>query len=190
MIPLPPAWQPVLPGAAAAGALLVVAAAGFPLALSAVRSLEGARRVRAQIADAALLAARLPAEQEGLKDAEARSLALKRRLGSGASVAHVLETLRKHAKAMQVELAVVQPNANDEPDALWRAGEDLAFRGVPLSLQLTGRYRQIGEFLGALNETSFLSSVRSYSLVPVGASDPRLRAEVSLLVYLTERAAS
>jgi Tfp pilus assembly protein PilO len=66
-------------------------------------------------------------------------------------------------------------------------GEGLTLREVPLTLQLTGRYRHIGEFLAGLAEEPFAVAVRSLTMARAETSRTQVRAELLLMVYLADK---
>ena len=146
--------------------------------------------LKVKMADAQALAAQRPAYEAALQDAEQRYQALEHRVGNGQSVGKILELLGAQAKTHRLELTVVQP----APDQLQAAravtlGPELTLREVPLTLQVSGRFRQIGEFLGGLQEAPFLSSVRTLTMAKPQAESSLLRAELVLTVYVAERGA-
>ena len=145
--------------------------------------------LRVKTADAHLLASRLPDEECALTEAQARYGALERRIGEGQSVARILETLGQQVKDQRLELVAVQPREEDQAASrTLTVGPALTLHEVPLRLQLTGRYRQIGEFLGGLSHTPFMSSVRELRMRKPEADSAILQADLVLAVYLAKDA--
>lgn len=188
-VQLEPRQQLLLGGTAALVALVLMVFVYLPVVARI-----GERRVRltdlrVKTADAHLLAARLPEEERALAETQARSRAFERRVVEGQSVARILETLGQQAKDRRLELIAVQPREEDqnEPRTL-TLGPELTFQEVPLRLQLTGRYRQIGEFLGGLSHAPFMSSVRELRMRKPEVDSATLQADLLLVVYLAEDA--
>lgn len=143
--------------------------------------------LRVKTADADLLASRLPNEERALTEAQTRYRALERRIGEGQSVARILETLGQQAKDRRLELVAVQPREEDQAASrTLTLGPALTLQEVPLRLQLTGRYRQIGEFLGRLPDVPFIGSVQELKVTKPDATSAQLRADLVLAVYLAE----
>ena len=141
-------------------------------------------------ADAQALAAQRPTTEAALRDAQQRYRTLEDQVGSGQSVGKILELLGAQAKAHRLELTVVQQAPDELQARVVTLGPELTLREVPLTLQVSGRYRQIGEFLGGLQEAPFLSSVRTLTMAKAQAESPTLRAELVLAVYLAERSSA
>ena len=177
------------------GALVALVLAARFLYLPVVARI-GERRValtdlRVKTADAHLLAARLADEERTLTEAQAQHRALERRAGGGQSVARILETLSQQAKDHRLELVAVQPREEDESETrTLTLGPELTLQEIPLRLQLTGRYRQIGEFLGGLIHTPFISSVRELRMRKPEAGSATLQADLVLAVYLAKEPGS
>ena len=154
----------------------------------------GERRVsltdlRIKTGDAHLLAARLSEEERALADAQVQSRSLERRAGGDQSVARILETLSQQAKDHRLELVAVQPREEEESETrTLQLGPELTLQEIPLQLQLTGRYRQIGEFLGGLIHSPFISSVRELRMRKPEAGSATLQADLVLAVYLAKDA--
>ena len=142
------------------------------------------QELQVKTADAGTLVSRLPKEHAALQDVQGRSRALASRVGERQSVARILETLSRQAKAGQLELVTMQPRAGESGKHLLNFGPELTLSEVPLTLQVTGRYQALGEFLGQLSEAPFLSSVRTLSMTRPDAAHPELRADLVLVVYL------
>ena len=176
---------------------LVLGAAGTVLALvlqvrfllmpgvARLRESRGAlQELQAAIASTGALVSRLPKEQAALQDVQGRSRALASRVGERQSVARILETLSRQAKAGQLELVTMQPRAGEGGKRLLSFGPELTLSEAPLTLQVTGRYQALGEFLGRLSDAPFLSSVRTLTVTKPDAARPELRADLVLVVYL------
>ena len=145
------------------------------------------RDLRVKIADAQELAEGVPIQEAALQQAQERYRGLERRIDTGQSIARILETLRRQAKDHALELVAVQPRAGANGQPTITIQPDLILRETPLTLQLTGRYRQVGEFLGELLNAPFLASVRTLTVTKPDAQHPRLRADLVLALYLSER---
>ncbi len=125
------------------------------------------------------------AHVEALERARAGFDPWKARVGTDQSVARVLEELTQRAGQRHLELVAVQPKAEEAPRVLSVSG-GLTVREMPVHLRLTGRYRQIGEFLGTLRGGRFLAAVRRIALARSEEGGAVLNAEVDLLIYLQE----
>lgn len=146
----------------------------------------GLTDLRVKSADARLLSERLPQEERALTQVREQYHALETRVGHGQSVARILETLSQQAKDHRLELALVQPREEDDEQRVTPLGPHLSLREVPLTLQLTGRYRQVGEFLGKLPDVPFIGSVQELKVTKPDATSAQLRADLVLAVYLAE----
>lgn len=152
----------------------------------------GDRRTRlkdlqSKIADARGLTEQLPSQEAALQQVKTRYETLVNRIGKGqAVVARALETLSVRAKDHRLELVAVQPRESDGGQRTITLGQELTLREVSLTLQLTGRYRQVGEFLGGLADDPLLASVRTLGMAKAHTVGTTLRADVGLAVYLTE----
>ena len=144
--------------------------------------------LRVKIADAHVLISQRQAYEAALQEVRKRYRALvEHRVGAEQSVARVLDALSEEAKAHRLELVATQPQTVEGEQHLLALGQGLVLREVPLTLQLSGRYRQVGEFLGALRDASFIASVQKLTLAKAEANSSKLRADISLAVYLPER---
>ena len=142
-----------------------------------------------KIADAQVLTQQFPAQQAALAQAREAYKALFARVGDGQSVARILEELSQEAKTHRLELSTVQPRSNEEDQGVLTVGPDLALREVPLTLQLKGRYQQVGEFLGRFPNAPFIASVRKFRMTKPQAESAQLEASLDLVMYLVERSA-
>ena len=185
-IRLEPRQQLFLGGAGGVLALTFAARFLFVPALAAI----GARRatlrdLEVKTADAGVLISQLPQHQAALEQAqESYRAVVERRVGQGQSVARILDTLSRDAKAQRLELVTVQPRAGENEKRLVVLGPELTVSEVPLTLQVTGRYRSLGEFLGKLPDAPFLSSVRQLTVTKPNTVRAELRADLVLAVYL------
>ena len=143
------------------------------------------QELRVKRADAHIVMERLPAQEARLQTAQAQYRELERRVGRDQSPARVLEQLSEQAKRHRLELTAVQSQPGETASRLFTLGP-LTLREVPLTLHVTGRYRMLGEFLGALPQAPFLSSVRSLTVTKSDAEDTALQATLVLAVYLAE----
>ena len=141
--------------------------------------------LRAKAAEAAMLVPQRAALEGGLQRAQDRSQSLEARVRDQ-SVATILEALSREAKAHYLELTVVQESAPDV-ERVVRFGPHLALREVPLRVHLRGRYRQVGEFLGALRAAPFLAAVREAEIVKSVEQFGQLTADLQLVVYLADK---
>lgn len=178
----------------AAGALLILALAGRTMMWPLIRSIddryEQLRSLQVRIADARLLLDRRGEQEAALREAQSRYQASARRVGTERSIAKILEALNGLAKAHRLELVAVQPRAEEESRPMAALASGLTLREIPLTLRVTGRYRQLGEFLGSLSGAPFLSSVRRFALTKPQAGSLALHAEMVLAVYLVEKGSS
>jgi len=143
------------------------------------------KELAANIADAKLLAERLPQEQAALDQTRERYRSLvERRIDRGLSLARVLETLSAQAQDRRLELVAMQPNTSDKTMASIELGQELRLEQTLLTLGLAGRYRSIGEFLGWLQQAPFVASVRTLTLSRPEDNTLRVHADVELAVYL------
>ena len=147
--------------------------------------------LRVKIADAQVLAGQLPGQEQALQLArEHYGDALESWIGKEQSVARILERLSAQAKDHRLELVAIQPRAEDHEPRVVILGPEVTLREVPLTLQLTGRYRQLGEFLGDLPTAPFLASIRELKMTKPQADRAELRTDLVLAVYLSEGATS
>jgi Tfp pilus assembly protein PilO len=114
---------------------------------------------------------------------------LRHQVGEGQSIARILETLSQQAKRHRLELVAVQPPIEEEEPRRVGVGAEMILRELPLSVHVTGRYRQIGEFLGALSHAPFLSSVRHVRMMKPQADRATIQADLALVVYLADAGA-
>ena len=164
------------------------------LYLPAIATIEARRAtlqdLKVKIADAQVLTAQLPDHQAALRDAQERYRALESRLGAGQSVARVLEALSAEAKDHRLELAALKPRTDERERRVFALSPEMLLTEMPLTLQLTGRYRQLGEFLGGLRDAPFVASVQELKITKPEAGHAQLQADLVLAVYLAERAAA
>ena len=140
--------------------------------------------LRVKIADARALMERLPAEEAALADATTRYQLLERRIGGEQSMARILEALGRQAKAHHLELATVQSRTEAHDERTVTLGQGMTLREVPLTLQLTGRYRQLGEFFSELPTAPYVAAIKRLRVTRPDAETPRLQADLTLAVYL------
>jgi Tfp pilus assembly protein PilO len=144
--------------------------------------------LQVKLADARALAEQLPQEEEALRAVQARDEAMERRLGEGQSVARILEALGAEVKARRLELITLQAKEEGAEPVMVVVDPSLTLRAIPLSLKLSGRYQQIGAFLSGLSDAPFLASVQRLTMRRSAADNPLLRADVELIVYLSQAA--
>jgi len=180
--------SPQLKAAAPLGLTLAAVIVGVKLLVlpSAVRL--QARRAELQALDAQVLQARemqtQQAPQRALwEQAKPRYDAAIDRVGGGQSIAKILDTLDAQAKERGLELVATQPKRQGDAAGLaW--GPGLSMRELPLSLQLHGHYKQLGEFLAWMPQAPFVSAVRKLTISKQTSGG--LLAELELAVYLRE----
>ena len=148
------------------------------------------RDLQVKHADAQGLAAQLSAQEAAVQQARERSRALERRIDAGQSMARILETLKLQAEQHELELTAVKPRAEEHHRQLLSVGPELTLRETPLTLQLTGSYQQLGEFLGGLANAPFRAFTRTLTVTKPEAGSAKLRADLVLAVYLAERPSS
>ena len=109
------------------------------------------------------------------------------RLNPTQSLAEALTMLSSLATRDHVSLVVQQPPTT-RAELRWQLAHTRTFRDVPLTLELTGRYRNIAEFLGALSEMPLLNAVRHITLDPKDAltATGGLRATVEVSVFVPQ----
>lgn len=172
--------------ATALGALLVFRWLYLPLFAALRDRYARVQELQVKIDDVQLLKRQQPTQERALVQMTARYTTLERQVGTGQSVARILETLSQQAKHHRLELVAVQPPAEDSEPVHLRLGPEMALQAVPLTVHLTGRYRQVGEFLGELSHASFLSSVRRLTITRPNAERATLQADLVLFVYLAK----
>ena len=147
------------------------------------------RDLNTQIAGARALAAQPQDEELAARRLQARRRALEGRIGRDQSVARILEELRLQATHHQLGIVVLQHHSENEPQSrLVRLGPSLPMREIPLHVQVTGRYRQIAEFLGELPAAPFVAAVKTMTLTKPQVESGRLQADLDCTVYLAEGA--
>ena len=182
----------VMLGATGAAVALVLMARFLYLPVMAT---VGARRatltdLRVKTADAHVLAGELADQEQALAQARARHRAHQRRIGHDQSVGRILESLGQLAQAHRLTLVAIQEREEKleelealEPIAL---GPELTLAGVPLTVQLKGRYRELGAFLGELIDAPFVSTVQELTIARTAKVGTTLEANLVLAVYLAE----
>ena len=180
--------SPTVAVAAAIGMLLLAIPTVFAPTMRRM-SLERVtlKELCARIDNAQKLAINRQSEQQTLQAAQERHQALEKRIGEGQSVARVLETLTRQAKDWRLELTAVQPRADVGLQQTTAIGPDIRLRQVPLMLEVTGRYRQLGEFLDDLAQGPYLVSVRKLTIVEQERAEGHLKANIVLVLFLSAR---
>jgi Tfp pilus assembly protein PilO len=165
------------------GMVAVVAAAAV---IPPWRFVQGRRQAwieaRAQILNAKALEARNPSA-EAREALQRRYDELAARVGAGQSIARIVELLGDQARAESLEVVVQQAKdqQDEEQPAAWPGA--LSVAPMPLTLQLTGRYRALGEFVGWLAEAPFVATVDSIRMDKLDPGSPRLKVELRVVVY-------
>ena len=172
--------------AVAVGLLLAALLTIVPLGRHLARQWSVRSQLLARLGEAKALEARTAAARASLEATGARREALERRLGRGQSVAKVLEVLGQEAKSHKLELVATQPKQDADSPRRVRITSDLIAQAVPVTVQISGRYRQLGEFLGILREAPFLASIQQVSITEPNQETGRLRADLELTLYLTD----
>lgn len=145
------------------------------------------QELRVKMVDVQRVRVDLPKQEAALRRAEERYRTLEKRLGHGQSVARILEELNELAKHKRVQLVATQSSIDEREGRLVTLGPDMILREVPLTVQLTGRYRQMAEFLGALDDAPFIASVQRLHMTKAQRDGYTLQADLALAVYLAER---
>jgi len=145
------------------------------------------QELQVKMVDVQRVSVDLPKQEAALRRAEERYRILERRLGSGQSVARILEELNGLAKDQRVQLVATQSSTDEREGQLVTLGPDLVLREALLTVQLTGRYRQVAEFLGALDTAPFIASVQRVRMIKGQSDGYQLQADLALAVYLAER---
>lgn len=144
------------------------------------------QELRRSIEEARMVSLELAARRDAFRRATDRVAEIEARIGKGQALARVLDTLRTEAGRCHVvmsatQLAEGQGQTLAPPIPL---APELRLQEVPVSVTLTGRYRQLGEFLAALTDAPFLSEVRSLSIKRKADRASQLEAQMKLIVYL------
>ena len=170
----------------AVGLALVVRVLYVPI-IGLIRSQHVALQdLRRKVADAHLLIDQLPKQEAEFAKAQSRSQELQMWRSSRESLARIMEALDGEAKHRRLECSIVQPRVDESEPRLLSLGTDKTLREVPLHVTLSGRYSQIGEFLGALANMPFLASVKTVTVTKSEAGSSRLQADLILAVYLAQ----
>ena len=143
--------------------------------------------LRVKMADVHRITEELPRQKLAVRKITERYAVLQRRLGQGQSVARILEQLNGVAKSKRVQLIATQSSAEQVTERNVNIGSEITLREIPLAVQVTGRYRQVAEFLGALDEAPFVASVRRLSLTRPERENPQLHADLLVAVYIANR---
>ena len=143
--------------------------------------------LRVKMADVQQVTEELPNQEAAVRKAQERYRLLHDRLGNDQSVARILEGLDGLAKSKKLQLVATQSSAEETDERLVTLGPEIVLREIPLTVQLTGRYRQVAEFLGELEEAPFVASVRRLSMAKLAGEGARLQADLILAVYLADR---
>ena len=167
-----------------AGAVLLLLSAALPMA-SRIRERQAQLlQLQARLTEAQALVDRRAQEERALAQARADVEAVSQRIGPDQSVARALELLTQRAKAARLEAVAVQPRAGEHAERHVRLEPGLLLREIPLQLGLSGRYRQIAEFLGALTDLPLVTSIERLALAKVAAGGRDVSAEVVVDLYL------
>ena len=170
------------------GAVLLASFIYVPLCASLNRQRADLKALHVQVANARVMATQLAAEELALAETQQRRQTLQRRIGSGQSVARVLETLSQQAKMHRLELVATQPRADESKARNVSLGSGIVLTEIPLTIQLTGRYRNLGEFLAEVPQAPYAASIKSLTLVRPAIESPKVQADLILAIYLTPEA--
>ena len=119
-------------------------------------------------------------------ETQVRAVEADTRLASTRVLADALQALSGLAATHHLSLVVQQPPTT-RADIRWRLAQVRMFQETPLALELTGRYRNIGEFLGSLSAIPFLNTVRRLVVDPAAAEPAgTLRATIDLSVFIPQ----
>lgn len=187
-MPLTPRHRLVL-GLAGAAALLVLLIRWVYLpVVGRIRDRAAAiRELRVKLADAQTVLSRLPAQEAAFQETSVRFGAFQARVGTDEALARILDTLRREAEREHLEFRANQLPTEDTAERAMRLGSTLVLRPVPVTLNLVGRYRSLGEFLGSLEHLPAVVTIETLSLSHKPELHPRLEATVQLAVYLVGR---
>lgn len=179
-----PAWiTPVLWGVT----MPVVAGFLYAPLMSRIGQRSAALRTLArQIAEAEALMGGLEEQERALQQARTLYRYVEERAGQGPTLARVLEHLSAQARDHQLELTSVQPQSEAGEARAFSLGASLTLREVPVRLTLTGRFRQLGEFLEGLSQAPFFSSLHTLTLAKESRDGAPLQMELLLAVYLAQ----
>ncbi|MBI4323227.1 MAG: type 4a pilus biogenesis protein PilO [Candidatus Omnitrophica bacterium] len=182
-------WHRLLLGLVAAAALLVLLVRWVYLpVVGRLRDRAAAiHELRVKLADAQGVLPRLPAQDAAFQETRARFDAFQARLGTDEALASILDTLRREAERWHLEFRASQLPTEDAAERAMRLGPALALRPVPVALNLAGRYRSLGEFLGSLERLPAVVAIETLSVSHKPDLHPRLEATVRLAVYLLGR---
>ena len=143
--------------------------------------------LRVKIADAHVLANELADQEQALAQARVSHRAHERRIGDNQSVGRILESLGELAQAHRLTLVAIQEREEElealEPITL---GSELTLVGVPLTVELEGRYQELGAFLGELIDAPFVSTVQELTIARTATIGTTLEANLVLAVYLAQ----
>ena len=145
------------------------------------------RELQVKLADVKDILPRLPAQDAAFQEASARFSAFQARLGTDEALARMLDTLRREAEHWHMEFRASQLSHEDVAKRAISLGPTLVLRPVPVTLNLVGRYRSLGEFLGSLERLPAVVTIETLSVSHTPELHPRLEATVQLAVYLVGR---
>ena len=127
------------------------------------------------------------AQERLLAQARSEYQVLQRRVGTGQSIARVLEALSQQAREQRLEITSLKPEMDGDDNAITELGPSVRLRKVPLSLSVAGHYRQVGDFLGQLAQGPFLASIETLRISKPSNATAKVQAELALSVYLAEQ---
>lgn len=176
-----------LAGALAGGGLLValsLAGLYLPVMQRIQHRRAAIQDLHAKIVDTTHLLPHLPEHERAFHDHQERFAAFSAQFGTGDSLAGMLDILRDRALHQHLELTVTQSPQEPQAAGTLTLGPGLVLQPVPMTLRLVGRYRHLGEFLGALEELPFLVDVQRMTITQQAESGPHLEATVNLTLYV------
>ncbi len=183
---LPWPWKAVLGMTGVAVALVWLVRIAYLPVLSRISAHRAALMdLTVKLADAQVLAGQLAGQEEVLQLTQQRYDALQRQIGGTLTVPRVLERLGTHVEAHHLALMAVHSHEDEVPHLL-PLGPALTLRTVPITLQVSGRYQAIGEWLGAIGRAPLCTSVQSLELTKPQAAQDALRADLVIAVYQQE----
>ncbi len=174
---------------AAGGVLLLILLIGLvyvPVCGGIGRRFFTLRDLQRRISEARIMVKELPQREAASRASEERYRTMADRVGRGQSIARILESLSAQAKAHHLEYGAIQPPADASDHQTFTLGSLLTVREVPLTLQLSGRYRQLGEFLAELPGAPYVASLKRVMITRPHSESLKLHADLVLAVYLAE----
>jgi Tfp pilus assembly protein PilO len=179
-------WQQI--GLASALAVCVLLAAArmvyVPLWGNAAQNRAAAFDLQVKLSDAQSVTPLILEQERRLELSRLRVQELQSELGSGQNLARTLEQLDDCAVKAGVLMSLSQDAALPAP-----VDEVLSMQQVTVTVQVSGRYPQLGQFFNQLAQAPFVSRVRSLSVTRHEPSSSQLAATILLELLLSGDAA-